>query len=180
MCGAIIHDKRPALPVPGAGAMVRPSKLWTKTAKEVKEKPPPPDIAIAKKPYHPSGVVAEIVGMECSNQGRSCDEHLNCGEVMVEDVVVCLQMVQILVEGKEETAIAAVWINDSIDRCRVGFLPRHMAKHVARYDGTVAQCTRVFSGDADACDTAERHAFHKNSGHCLAAIIAWPLHHRNG
>lgn len=131
-------------------------------------------------PTHPSGVVVEIVGTERGDQGRSCEEHhINCGEVLAEDVVVRLRKVQILVEGKEETAIAAVWINDGIDRCRVGFLPRHMVKHAARYDGVVAQVTRVFSGDANACDTAERRAFHRNHGCCLAAIIAWPSHHHN-
>jgi hypothetical protein len=99
--------------------------------------------------------------------------------VLAEDVVVRLRKVQILVEGKEETAIAAVWVNDGIDRCRVGFLPRHMVKHAARYDGAVAQVTRVFSGDQEKCDTAERRAFYKNHGCCLAAIIAWPSHHNN-
>jgi hypothetical protein len=180
MCGAIVHDKRPALPVTGTGAVVWPSKLSRKTAEEAKEKPLPPDIAIAEELHHPSGVIVEIVGMECIDQGRSYEEHLNCGEVMAEDVIVHLRKVQILVEGKEEMAIAAIWINDGINRCCVGFLPCHMAKHAARYNGAVAQCTRIFSGNADACDTAEHRAFHKNSGHCLAAIIAWPSHHRNG
>jgi hypothetical protein len=126
-------------------------------------------------PTHPSGVVVEIVGTEQGDQGRSCEEHpINCGEVMAEDVVVRLRKVQVLVDGKEETAIAAVWVNDGIDRCRVGFLPRHMVKHAARYDGALAQVTRVFSGDREKFDTAERRAFHKNHGCCLAAIIAWP------
>jgi len=129
---------------------------------------------------HPSGVVVEIVGTEQGDQGRSCEEHpINCGEVMAEDVVVRLCKVQILVEGKEETAIAAVWVNDGIDRCRVGFLPRHMVKHAARYNGAVAQVTRVFSGNPEACDSTERHQFIKNHGCCLVAIIAWPSHCHN-
>jgi len=131
-------------------------------------------------PMHPSGVVVEIVGTEQGDQGRSCEEHpINCGEVMAEDVVVRLRKVQILMEGKEETVIAAVWVNDGIDRCRVGFLPRHMVKHVARYDGAVVQVDRVFSGDQEKCDTAERRVFYKNHGCCLAAIIAWPSHNNN-
>ncbi len=131
-------------------------------------------------PTHPSGVVVEIVGTEQGDRGRSCEEHpINCGEVLAEDVVVRLRKVQILVEGKEETAIAAVWVNDGIDRCRVGFLPRHMVRHAARYDGAVAQVTRVFSGDQEKSDTAERRAFYKNHGCCLAAIIAWPSHNNN-
>ena len=53
-------------------------------------------------PTHPSGVVVEIVGTERGDQGCSCEEHhINCGEVLAEDVVVRLRKVQILVEGKE-------------------------------------------------------------------------------
>ena len=142
---------------------------------------PPLQDALSNGPYHPSGIMVEIIGMEQGDWGCTCKEHLcNCGEVLAEDVVVRLRRVQVLVEGKEETAIAAVWINDGIDRCRIGFLPLHMVKHAARYDGAVAQVTRVFCGDVDACDTAERRAFHKNHGCCLAAIIAWPSHDRAG
>jgi hypothetical protein len=157
---------------------VRPSKLLRDAAEEdTKKSPPPPDVSIAKEPHHPSGVVVEIVGTERGDQGRSCEEHpLNCGVVMEDDVVVRLRKVQVIVEGREETAIAAVWVNDGVDRCRVGFLPRHMVKHAARYDGALAQCVRVFSADANVSDTAERRAFHRNHGCCLAAIISWPSH----
>ncbi len=63
------------------------------------------------------------------------------------DVVVRLRRVQVMVEGREETAIAVVLVNDEMDRCRVGLLPRHMVKHAACYDGSLAQVTRVFSLD---------------------------------
>jgi hypothetical protein len=131
-------------------------------------------------PMHPSSIVVEIVGKERGDQGHTCEEHnINCGEVMAEDVAVRLRKVQILVEGKEEMAIAVVWINDGIDHCHVGFLPCHMVKHAAKYNGAVAQVTRVFSGNPEACDSAERRQFHKNHGCCLTAIIAWLSHHPN-
>jgi hypothetical protein len=129
--------------------------------------------AKANGPFHPTDAVVEIVGTEMNDQGCTCKEHLNCGEVMANDVVVRLWKVQILVEGREETAIAAVWINDGIDRCCVGFLPCHMVAHAARYDRAVAQVTRVFSDDPTFCNSVERRMFHKNKGCCLAAIIAW-------
>ena len=56
-----------------------------------------------------------------------------------------------------------------MDRCRVGFLQRHMVAHAARYDGALAQITRVLS--ADDGDTAERRLHHKNRGCCYATII---------
>ena len=108
--------------------------------------------------------------MSC--QGRSCEEHEICGEVMEEDVVVRLHKIQLMVEGKEETAIVAIWVTDGIDRCRVGFLPRHMVRHAARYDRALAQVTRVFSSDPETCDTTERRLFFKNKGYCRATIIS--------
>ena len=91
--------------------------------------------------------------MSC--QGRSCEEHEICGEVMEEDVVVRLRKIQLMVEGKEETAIVAIWVTDGIDRCRVGFLPRHMVRHAARYNGALVQVTHVFSDNPEICDTTE-------------------------
>ena len=81
--------------------------------------------------FHPPGIVVEIIGTEVDNQGHSCEEHpINCGKVLEPDVVVRLWKVQVMAEEKEETAIAAVWVwvNDGMDCCRVGFLPRHMVK----------------------------------------------------
>ena len=124
------------------------------------------------EPIHPCGIVVEIVGTEMSCQGRSCEEHEICGEVMEEDVVVRLRKIQLMVEGKEETAIVAIWVTDGIDRCRVGFLPRHMVRHAARYDGALAQVTRVFSSDPETCNTTERRLFFKNKGYCCATIIS--------
>ena len=125
------------------------------------------------EPIHPSGIVVEIVGTEMSCQGRSCEEHEICGEVLKEDVVVHLHKIQLMVEGKEEMAITAIWVTDGIDRCRVGFVPRHMVRHAARYDGALAQITRrVFSSNPETCDSTERHLFFKNKGYCRAAIIS--------
>jgi hypothetical protein len=135
---------------------------------------------MADRQFHPTGVVVEIVGTERSDQGRSCKEHIaNCSEVMANNVVVHPRKVQIMVEGREEMAIAAIWINDGINHCRVRFLPRHMVAHAARYDGAVAQVTRVFCNDPTFCDSAECRMFHRYDGCCLAAIIAWPSRPRD-
>ena len=123
--------------------------------------------------FHPPGIVVEIVGTEAGDQGRSCEEHpANCGEVLEPDVVVRLLKVQLMVEGREETAIAAVWVSNGMDCCRVGFLPCHMVKHAACYDGSLAQVTRVLSADPTRCDSAERRMHHHNRGCCLATIIS--------
>ena len=84
--------------------------------------------------------------------------------------MVRLRKVQIQAGGAKETAIAAVWVTDGLDRCRVEFLQRHMVKHAARFDGALAQITRVLS--ADDGDTAERKLHYKNRGCCYASIIS--------
>ena len=80
---------------------------------------------------HPPGVVVEIVGTLMGDRGRSCEEHAVCGSVLEEDMVVRLRKVQVLVDGCEETAIACIWVTDGVDRCRVGFLMRHIRNPVS-------------------------------------------------
>ncbi len=119
---------------------------------EVIAKPVP--VPQAPGPFHPTSVVVVIVGTEMDDRGRSCEEHRNCSEVMAEDVVVRLRKVQIQGKGREETTIATYWVTDGVNRCCVGFLQRHMVKQAARFDGALAQVTRVFNADPTCCDTA--------------------------
>ena len=98
--------------------------------------------------HHPTGITVEIVGIEASGNGRSCDQHDVCGSVLDEDAVVRLREVQIInSSGKdEETAIAAYLVSDGIDQCRVGFLQRHFVTHARSFDGVLAQVvTEVYS-----------------------------------
>jgi hypothetical protein len=124
------------------------------------------------EPTHPCGILVKIVGTTVSCQGRLCEEHEICGEVLKEDVVVRLCKMQLMVEGKEEMVSTAIWVTDGVDRCRVGFLPCHMVKHAAGYHGALAQVIRVLSNDVETCNSAERRMFHKNKGFCFAAIIS--------
>jgi len=92
--------------------------------------------------------------------------------VLEEDVVVRLWKVQVMVDGREDRAIAAVLVSVGINRCCVGFLKHHMVHHAARFNGLLAQVTRVFSSDPGSCDSAERRMYHQNRGCCLATIIS--------
>jgi hypothetical protein len=123
--------------------------------------------------FHPPGIVLEIVGTEAGDQGCTCKEHtINCGEVLEQDVVVHLWKVQVVVDGREETAIAAIWVTEGINRCSVGFLKHPMVQHAACFDGGLAQVTHVFSSDPGSCDSAEHQMYHHNRGCCLATIIS--------
>jgi hypothetical protein len=72
--------------------------------------------------------------------------------------------------SEEQSAIAVYLVSDAIDRCRVGFLPRHLLKHWKRYDRVLAQITDVHSKDS-ASPTNRREFYHKK-GCCVAAIIS--------
>jgi hypothetical protein len=98
MCGAIIHAKRQASPIPASIAIaLKPSKLSRKTA-AAKRKPPPQD---PPPPTHPSGVIIDIVGTRRGNHGHSCEEHPDaCGmAVLADDVIISIRKEQILVDG---------------------------------------------------------------------------------
>jgi hypothetical protein len=149
-------------------------------AKKVAPSASTPDLAPApvflNNPQATAAVKAnlvEIVGSQMSCRGRSCEEHELCGdEVLKEDVVVRLCTVQLVVDGKEEKAIEVVWVTEGMDRCRVGFLPRHMVRHAACYNGVLAQVTRVFNGNLADCSSKERRAYHIHHGFTEAVIIS--------
>ena len=70
--------------------------------------------------------------------------------------------------GVEETAIAAFWVTDGVDRCLVGFLPRHYIKHKKAYDGKLAQVVEILD---DSESTTQRRRSNRNCGMCRLAII---------
>jgi hypothetical protein len=150
-------------PAPVAKASKECSPATAVIAAPAKVVAVPAPVTKTSGPFHPTGVVVEIVGTEVGDRGHSCEEHPNnYGKVLAEDVVVRLRKVQIQVEGREETAIAAYLVTDGVDCCHVGFLPRHMVKQAGRYNRALAQVTHVFNADPPCCDTAECRAFNKN------------------
>jgi hypothetical protein len=77
--------------------------------------------------------------------------------------------VQIIGEtGNEESALAVYWISDGIDRCRVGFLPRHLLKQWQQYDGRIAQVVELYRG-SDSPTKKRKNV--RNCGCCEAVLI---------
>jgi hypothetical protein len=118
---------------------------------------------------HPQGVVIDIVGVEESNRGRSCECHEVCGDHLGLDAVVRLRQVQIVKEnGREEKAVAAYLVTEGVDSCRVGFLPRQCLKHAKKFDGKLAQIIEFLSeSDSPHCHRLS----HRNHGIVRAVII---------
>lgn len=137
--------------------------------------------------HHPSGIQLDVVGTEDGSRGRSCEEHSVCGSVLALDVVVRLRHVQILNgmlalllclvfriltfytdAGEEEAAVAAYWVTDGIDRCRVGFLPRCCVPKAAEYNGHLAQVVNMCSKSND---SSERRRSYRNRGLVQVAML---------
>ncbi len=181
IAGAVIGTPTPMAMIAKA-PVVKKAKVAKESALVMADVAMPAPVPVAKAKaakknlpgsFHPSGVVVGIVGTGVRDRGCSCEEHPNnCGKVLAGNVVVRLHKVQIVVDGCKEMEIVAYWVSDSIDCCRVGFLPCHIVKHAVHYNRALAQVTRVFSDDPACSDSAERRMFHKNKGCCLAAI-AW-------
>lgn len=117
---------------------------------------------------HPSGVVVDIVGIKRGDRGRSCEEHEVCGTVLSIDCLVRLRKVNLCVGGREEAAIAVYWVSDGVDRCRVGFLPRHFVKHYRAYDGKLAQVTEFLATSDSPGDVAKSN---RCCGVCRAVLV---------
>ena len=99
------RQKKSGMPAPAPQEAAAPAEAPAPAEKKsppVTEKKSPPVLVAAPtvvapapfsfgEPIHPSGIVVEIVGTEMSCQGRSCEEHDICGEVLKEDIVVRLR-----------------------------------------------------------------------------------------
>jgi hypothetical protein len=95
--------------------------------------------------------------------------HFMMCKMLTMDSVVHLRKVQIINDqGHEEMAVAAYWVTDGVNLCRVGFLPQQYIKQADKYDGKLAQITEfLLKSESPYC----RHLSHRNHGMCHAAII---------
>ena len=107
--------------------------------------------------HHPWGRTVKIFGIQSPGNGRSCKEHPICGRVLQEDSVVRFRKVQVLIDGKEESVIAAFWVSDGVDRCRVGYLPKFHVTHWKSLEGALAQITEIYTEDSDSPTKQQKH-----------------------
>jgi len=93
--------------------------------------------------FHPPGITVKIIGMDCGTHGRSCYAHHIYGSFLTVDVVVCLQRLQILDNGKDNLVIVAYHVSDGINSCCIGFLRRELTKFSSLYEGMLSQVSSV-------------------------------------
>ena len=85
------------------------------------------------------------------------------------DTVLRFCTIQLLNDKKkEEIAIAAYWVTDGVDQCRVSFLPRFCIKHRSYFDGKLAHITELLSKSSNSYD---RKKSQRNCGVATAVLI---------
>lgn len=72
------------------------------------------------------------------------------------DFVARFRSVRIIGVRKEESALAH-WVADGVNRCRVGFLPRHLLPHRKADDGRAAQIVAFLALLVSPSDNAKSH-----------------------
>ena len=117
----------------------------------------------------------EIVGLSASTTGRSCTEHLKCGEHVVVGDILRLQVIVVDFGGKDnhdgadsEEAIAMVLIRGGAETCRVGFVPRALSflPIVRRNIDKHAQVVELFK---ESTNSAKRRKSFHNCG--VAGVV---------
>mmetsp|Transcript_15669 Transcript_15669/g.32954 ORF Transcript_15669/g.32954 Transcript_15669/m.32954 type:complete len:170 (-) Transcript_15669:2-511(-) len=124
------------------------------------------------------GTTVFIVGLEKSDNGRSCVNHTVCGSTLTKAMEVCLRHCIVRIDdGEEEPAIAAHAVVDGIETCRVGFLSKEVAYRDSiekKYDGLHAAVLDVFCRDkAKTISPFHRRLVRENYG-CAQALITTP------
>ena len=91
---------------------------------------------------HPTGETVDIVGINCGDNGHSCEEFPVCGDALRHGLLVCLWSEQMMIEGVEQALMSIFGVTDGVNRCRVGFLLKQFLCHKQAYDGRLTEITQ--------------------------------------
>jgi hypothetical protein len=110
----------------------------------------------------------EIVGLDMSNNGRSCTQHSICGKhVAVNDILRLVSCV-VTTHGNEEEAVKLVKLADGADSCTVGFVPRVFAKS-PKVKANLKKFVQVVELYSDSPNSHKRRLSHQNHG--MASVV---------
>jgi len=121
----------------------------------------------------------EIVGLQSSTFGRSCDKHAVCGQELEvgsivhfkRDVIVVgrdlgLKDAKDTLEQVAEVVVKVVLVEGGEESCTVGFLPRYIAmrpEQVCRLHGQFAQIIELYD-ELDTATSYKRIKSARNNG----------------
>jgi hypothetical protein len=139
------------------------------------------EVSISKRRYNRVGALElafnaleqmEVVGLESSSDGRSCNQHLCCGQyIRKNDKLVCQWQMQAINSNTPEAVVQVYALNnDGLPSCHVGYIPKRYFKKfgVQRFQ---LMFLRVKTDYRVSLNSMERHRSHYNYGMVLCEII---------
>ena len=66
---------------------------------------------------HPTGETVDIVGINCGDNGCSCEEFPVCGDALKHDSLVHIRSELMMIEGVEQAVMSIFWVMDGVDHC---------------------------------------------------------------
>ena len=119
----------------------------------------------------------DVVGLQASTNGRSCDNHAVCGQEvgLKEDMVITFHGVPTVINGRHGRGIGVFLMQNEKKTCCVGFLPKAMAKKEAELEGVRARIVQLMSADKTETPIAsDRELHYRNLGSCrVKCITPW-------
>jgi hypothetical protein len=116
----------------------------------------------------------ELVGIAKSNNGRRCSIHPCCGaHLKAGDVVKFKFDIVTMYEGTEDEvkqgALKAVKLENGVERCTVGFLPRHLlASRRADFENA---CARILMRYDESDNSTHRRKYYAQGGMASFSLI---------
>ena len=96
------------------------------------------------------GSQVEVVGTTESQCGRSCRDHNCCGAALLRvGSHVCFRKTRFAWRnGKEEDVLEVYFLEEGLQKCKVGYLAKHLAFRANRYNKLCAHIVEAYSGDS--------------------------------
>ena len=113
----------------------------------------------------------EILGLRGTTNGRSCEQHACCGEIVRPNDCVRFKAAVVPIDGVDQAGIKAVLILDGTELCTVGFLGKNIAalkKTSEKFANKFAQVIELYDSSENA---AKRAKSHNNLGVCSFRLL---------
>ena len=113
----------------------------------------------------------EILGLRGTTNGRSCEQHACCGEIVRPNDCVRFKAAVVPIDGVDQAGIKAVLILDGTELCTVGFLGKNIAALKKTSDKFVNKFAQVIELYDSSENAAKRAKSHNNLGVCSFRLL---------
>ena len=113
----------------------------------------------------------EILGLRGTTNGRSCEQHACCGEIVRPNDCVRFKAAVVPIDGVDQAGIKAVLILDGTELCTVGFLGESIAALKKTSDKFVNKFAQVIELYDSSENAAKRAKSHNNLGVCSFRLL---------